>query len=164
MKAENFKQKIMSCFRVWDEWVIYPPDHLIKCQNIFLGLLEPVSTMHYNEHMNIFIIVFVPYISCMNKTIFTCSNIYRKYMQSLNSKTWNRSIQCMQQIHYLTKALSLLFALIALFTILIQILKNVCIYQGSKLSLSATSTEVTARKVVTIPLTAQNTLRIKNSQ
>merc|ERR1719233_2076151 len=41
MKAENFKQKIMSCFRIWDEWVIYPPDHLIKCQNIFLGLLEP---------------------------------------------------------------------------------------------------------------------------
>ena len=147
MKAENFKQKIMSCFRVWDEWVIYPPDHLIKCQNIFLGLLEPVSTMHYIENMNIFIIVFVPYISSMNKTIFTCSNIYRKQ----------------QQIHYLTKALSLLFALIALFTILIQILKNVCIYQGSKLSLSATSAEVTARKVVTIPLTAQNTFRISNT-
>ncbi|KAF6030959.1 U2SURP [Bugula neritina] len=40
LTAENFKQKVMNCFRTWEEWVIYPIDHLIKCQNIFLGLFQ----------------------------------------------------------------------------------------------------------------------------
>lgn len=38
LSAENFKQKVMNCFRIWEEWVIYPLEHLIKCQNMFLGL------------------------------------------------------------------------------------------------------------------------------
>lgn len=45
LSAENFKQKVMNCFRIWEEWVIYPFDHLIKCQNIFLGLLQAVSSL-----------------------------------------------------------------------------------------------------------------------
>jgi len=52
MQAEHFKQKIMSCFRTWDEWVIYPPDHLIKCQNIFLGLMEPGEAEEVEEDVD----------------------------------------------------------------------------------------------------------------
>ncbi|XP_067948081.1 U2 snRNP-associated SURP motif-containing protein-like [Watersipora subatra] len=40
LAAENFKQKVMNCFRIWEEWVIYPLEHLIKCQNLFLGLFQ----------------------------------------------------------------------------------------------------------------------------
>ncbi|KAK6196135.1 hypothetical protein SNE40_001419 [Patella caerulea] len=39
LKAEQFKQKIMLCFRAWEDWTIYPNDFLIKLQNIFLGLV-----------------------------------------------------------------------------------------------------------------------------
>ncbi|XP_023226144.1 U2 snRNP-associated SURP motif-containing protein-like [Centruroides sculpturatus] len=39
LKAEQFKQKVMNCFRAWEDWAIYPSDFLIKLQNIFLGLL-----------------------------------------------------------------------------------------------------------------------------
>jgi U2-associated protein SR140 len=37
--AESFKQRIMACFRAWEDWTIYPNDFLIRLQNIFLGLL-----------------------------------------------------------------------------------------------------------------------------
>jgi len=39
MKAESFKQRVMSCFRAWEDWALYPMDALIKLQNIFLGLV-----------------------------------------------------------------------------------------------------------------------------
>ncbi|GFO06155.1 U2 snrnp-associated surp domain-containing [Plakobranchus ocellatus] len=42
LKAEQFKQKVMNCFRAWEEWAVYPNDFLINLQNIFLGLV-PVS-------------------------------------------------------------------------------------------------------------------------
>ncbi|KAG9346534.1 hypothetical protein JZ751_006845 [Albula glossodonta] len=35
------KQKIMSCFRAWEDWAIYPESYLIQLQNIFLGLVRP---------------------------------------------------------------------------------------------------------------------------
>ena len=38
LKAEAFKQRVMHCFRAWEEWNVYPPDFLIHLQNIFLGL------------------------------------------------------------------------------------------------------------------------------
>ena len=38
LKAEQFKSKVMMCFRAWEDWTIYPSDTLIKCQNTFLGL------------------------------------------------------------------------------------------------------------------------------
>ncbi|KAI1898636.1 hypothetical protein AGOR_G00074420 [Albula goreensis] len=41
LQAEQFKQKIMSCFRAWEDWAIYPESYLIQLQNIFLGLVRP---------------------------------------------------------------------------------------------------------------------------
>ena len=41
--AESFKQRVMACFRAWDEWGIYPNEFLIRLQNIFLGLLSANS-------------------------------------------------------------------------------------------------------------------------
>ncbi|TKR80539.1 hypothetical protein L596_014599 [Steinernema carpocapsae] len=40
MKAEQFKQRVMLCFRVWEENSVYPTDVLIKMQNVFLGLYK----------------------------------------------------------------------------------------------------------------------------
>ena len=40
MKAESFKQRVMSCFKAWEDWALYPQMELIKYQNIFLGLVE----------------------------------------------------------------------------------------------------------------------------
>ncbi|GIY33458.1 hypothetical protein CDAR_474071 [Caerostris darwini] len=42
LRAEQFKQRVVSCFRAWEEWAIYPSDFLIKLQNLFLGLV-PMS-------------------------------------------------------------------------------------------------------------------------
>jgi len=42
MKAESFKQRVMSCFRAWEDWALYPMDSLIKLQNIFLGLVATI--------------------------------------------------------------------------------------------------------------------------
>jgi len=38
LKAESFKQKVMLCFRAWEDWAIYPIELLIRLQNVFLGL------------------------------------------------------------------------------------------------------------------------------
>jgi len=43
MKAESFKQRVMACFRAWEDWALYPMDFLIKLQNIFLGLVSSES-------------------------------------------------------------------------------------------------------------------------
>uniref|UniRef100_A0A3Q1AI53 U2 snRNP-associated SURP motif-containing protein n=1 Tax=Amphiprion ocellaris TaxID=80972 RepID=A0A3Q1AI53_AMPOC len=49
LQCENFKQRVMSCFRAWEDWAVYPDPFLIKLQNIFLGLVnlaaekEPVT-------------------------------------------------------------------------------------------------------------------------
>uniref|UniRef100_A0A0X3NP24 U2 snRNP-associated SURP motif-containing protein n=2 Tax=Schistocephalus solidus TaxID=70667 RepID=A0A0X3NP24_SCHSO len=40
MKSEQLKQKVMLCFRAWEEWTIYSNEFLIQLQNIFLGLLN----------------------------------------------------------------------------------------------------------------------------
>merc|ERR1740129_2424776 len=40
MKAEAFKQRVVACFRAWEDWALYPMDFLIKLQNIFLGLVS----------------------------------------------------------------------------------------------------------------------------
>ncbi|KAL4220667.1 U2 snRNP-associated SURP domain-containing protein [Mactra antiquata] len=39
LKAEQFKQKVMLCFRAWEDWAVYPNEFLINLQNIFLGLV-----------------------------------------------------------------------------------------------------------------------------
>ncbi|TMS13758.1 U2 snRNP-associated SURP motif-containing protein [Larimichthys crocea] len=43
LQAEQFKQKVMSCFRAWEDWAIYPEPYLIHLQNIFLGFTKPVE-------------------------------------------------------------------------------------------------------------------------
>ncbi|KAG7464550.1 hypothetical protein MATL_G00166730 [Megalops atlanticus] len=40
LQAEQFKQKVMWCFRAWEDWAIYPESYLIQLQNIFLGLVK----------------------------------------------------------------------------------------------------------------------------
>ncbi len=40
IKAEAFKQRVLNCFRAWEDWALYPQDFLIKLQNIFLGLVS----------------------------------------------------------------------------------------------------------------------------
>lgn len=57
------QQRVMSCFRAWEDWAVYPDPFLIKLQNIFLGLItldqekEPevpeVKTLHINPHDSI---------------------------------------------------------------------------------------------------------------
>lgn len=34
------QQRVMSCFRAWEDWAVYPDPFLIKLQNIFLGLVS----------------------------------------------------------------------------------------------------------------------------
>ncbi len=43
IKAEAFKQRVMLCFRAWEDWAIYSQDFLIQLQNIFLGLTSVSS-------------------------------------------------------------------------------------------------------------------------
>lgn len=43
LKAEHFRQRVVSVFRVWEEWAVYPADLLISLQYIFLGLITGVS-------------------------------------------------------------------------------------------------------------------------
>lgn len=38
LRAEQFKQRIINCFRAWEDWAVYPEQHLIHLQNVFLGL------------------------------------------------------------------------------------------------------------------------------
>ena len=49
IRAEAFKQRVMQCFRAWEDWALYPQDFLIKMQNIFLGF---VSTIEKAEDPN----------------------------------------------------------------------------------------------------------------
>ncbi len=44
IKAEAFKQRVLNCFRAWEDWALYPQDFLIKLQNIFLGLVSSVDS------------------------------------------------------------------------------------------------------------------------
>lgn len=50
LRAEQFKQRVVSCFRAWEDWAIYPSEFLIKLQNLFLGLV-PLSR-DLNEDSN----------------------------------------------------------------------------------------------------------------
>uniref|UniRef100_A0A8C0KBI3 U2 snRNP-associated SURP motif-containing protein n=1 Tax=Canis lupus dingo TaxID=286419 RepID=A0A8C0KBI3_CANLU len=43
LQSENFKQRVMTCFRAWEDWAIYPEPFLIKLQNIFLGLVNIIE-------------------------------------------------------------------------------------------------------------------------
>jgi len=50
LKAEQFKHKVMNCFRAWEDWAVYPNDLLIRMQNIFLGLV-PVEKSSDNDRI-----------------------------------------------------------------------------------------------------------------
>lgn len=43
LKAEHFKQRVMNCFKVWEDWTLYSSDFLIRLQNIFLGLTKQAN-------------------------------------------------------------------------------------------------------------------------
>ncbi|KAJ1111316.1 hypothetical protein NDU88_008652 [Pleurodeles waltl] len=43
LQSENFKQRVMACFRAWEDWAIYPEPYLIKLQNVFLGLVNVID-------------------------------------------------------------------------------------------------------------------------
>ena len=43
IRAEAFKQRVMNCFRAWEDWALYPQDFLIKMQNIFLGFVTTTN-------------------------------------------------------------------------------------------------------------------------
>ncbi|KAM6063049.1 U2 snRNP-associated SURP motif-containing protein isoform 7-T7 [Chlamydotis macqueenii] len=49
LQSENFKQRVMSCFRAWEDWAIYPEPFLIKLQNIFLGLVNIMEDKETEE-------------------------------------------------------------------------------------------------------------------
>ncbi|CAL8276617.1 unnamed protein product [Arctogadus glacialis] len=40
LQAEQFKQKVMGCFRAWEDWTIYPESYLLHLQNVFLGFTK----------------------------------------------------------------------------------------------------------------------------
>lgn len=56
IKAEQFRQRIMLCFRMWEDNTVYTRDILIKLQNVFLGLIK-VSFLHIQFLIYIYIIV-----------------------------------------------------------------------------------------------------------
>ncbi|KAG8229957.1 hypothetical protein J437_LFUL008530 [Ladona fulva] len=43
LKAEGFRMRVAQIFRAWEEWAIYPKDYLIRLQNAFLGLINPMG-------------------------------------------------------------------------------------------------------------------------
>ncbi|KAL3847445.1 hypothetical protein ACJMK2_018351 [Sinanodonta woodiana] len=49
LKAEQFKQKVMGCFRAWEDWTVYPNDYLINLQNIFLGLVPSMILLRQDS-------------------------------------------------------------------------------------------------------------------
>uniref|UniRef100_A0A8C7PX45 Zgc:163098 n=1 Tax=Oncorhynchus mykiss TaxID=8022 RepID=A0A8C7PX45_ONCMY len=49
LQAEQFKQKIMGCFRVWEDWAVYPEPYLIQLQNIFLGLVKLEAELNFES-------------------------------------------------------------------------------------------------------------------
>ncbi|KAK7467769.1 hypothetical protein BaRGS_00037006 [Batillaria attramentaria] len=53
LKAEQFKQRVMACFRAWEDWAIYPNDFLINLQNIFLGLVFSKQQAQSPEHVEV---------------------------------------------------------------------------------------------------------------
>jgi U2-associated protein SR140 len=48
IRAEAFKQRVMMCFRAWEDWTIYPQEFLIQLQNIFLGLTPSIVEDRYS--------------------------------------------------------------------------------------------------------------------
>lgn len=52
LKAEAFKQRVMLCFRAWEDWNVYPPEFLVHLQNIFLGLVSADQEIPKMSAMN----------------------------------------------------------------------------------------------------------------
>ncbi|CAI4220700.1 unnamed protein product [Auanema sp. JU1783] len=52
LKAEHFKQRIMLCFRAWEDNAIYPTEFLIHNQNVFLGLVKRSDEHFQSESEN----------------------------------------------------------------------------------------------------------------
>ncbi|KAI6209760.1 hypothetical protein M3Y96_00254900 [Aphelenchoides besseyi] len=50
IKAEQFRQRVMLCFRMWEDNSIYSRDVLINLQNIFLGLIKPLNNNNDSDY------------------------------------------------------------------------------------------------------------------
>lgn len=44
----KFRQRVMLCFRNWEDNAVYPTELLIQCQNVFLGLIK-VGSKKFNN-------------------------------------------------------------------------------------------------------------------
>ncbi|KAI1696853.1 surp module domain-containing protein [Ditylenchus destructor] len=54
LKAEQFRSRVMLCFRMWEDNSLYPVDMLINMQNVFLGLTKVAEPESYaNEGMDV---------------------------------------------------------------------------------------------------------------
>ncbi|XP_056656187.1 U2 snRNP-associated SURP motif-containing protein-like [Monodelphis domestica] len=49
LQSEKFKQRVMTCFRAWEDWEIYPETFLVRLQNIFLGLENIIEEKETEE-------------------------------------------------------------------------------------------------------------------
>lgn len=43
LKAEGFRMRVLTVFKAWQEWAVYPRNYLIALQNAFLGLSVDTS-------------------------------------------------------------------------------------------------------------------------
>lgn len=85
LKAEQFKQKVMLCFRAWEDWAVYPNEYLISLQNIFLGLV-PKESVDSKET-----VATKPSRSKHSKTTTNQMNdIYRSYLEMLSAQSPKR--------------------------------------------------------------------------
>ena len=67
IKAEAFKQRVMLCFRAWEDWAIYSQDFLIQLQNIFLGLTA--TTTEDRDSAGMIVSVWSPLVRKMNNMV-----------------------------------------------------------------------------------------------
>ena len=86
LRAEQFKQKVLACFRAWDDWAVYPDKLLIHWQNIFLGLVsEPEETKETPEQNEVNKLVWLDSVINGIKIIF---------LDKINVKVNAISVQC----------------------------------------------------------------------
>lgn len=86
------QQKVMSCFRAWEDWAIYPEPYLIHLQNIFLGFAKAVEEeTEPVEVMRILLPFFV--FQWLQNNSFVCVFLtpYRKWPPIWTALRWTTS-------------------------------------------------------------------------
>src|SRR5687768_7626530 len=66
------QQRVMTCFRAWEDWSIYTSDYLINLQNIFLGLvaIKDSSSVSFNCLGLLDELIFIVTIICVLRFYF----------------------------------------------------------------------------------------------